>query len=124
MNEIIFDEIKSDFDVYSSLCPEKSKDDIIFMESAIVIESGIRDFFDYIILVDADIDVAIQRVLKRNNMSEDKLAKILKRQWKNLDKINECDFVIYNNPENYDSVEDQIKSILNTIKLNTKETTW
>ena len=90
-------------------------DAIIFLETAILFECGMKDFVDDIILVYADTETRIERILKRGNMNIDTIQKILNLQQPDEEKLEKCNYVIANGSDclQFDSVADNlIKKII------------
>lgn len=78
-------------------------------EAAIGIETGIYKDFDYIILVTADEDVRIKRVMERDNCTEQQVRDRMKNQLPDDDKKQYADFVIVNN--DFPNLECQVNFI-------------
>ncbi|MFA7326976.1 MAG: dephospho-CoA kinase [Candidatus Kapaibacterium sp.] len=69
----------------------------IFVESALMYESGMAEGYDYVITVHTDEDKVIERVQKRSSLSEEKIRTIMKSQLNPIEKKKLADFVIDNN---------------------------
>jgi dephospho-CoA kinase len=78
-------------------------------EAAIGIETGIYKDFDYVILVTADEDVRIKRVMERDGCSEESVRDRMSRQMSDEEKKQHADFVIINN--DFPNLECQVNSI-------------
>lgn len=70
------------------------------IEAPVLFESKFNYYCDYVISVIADIDVRIQRVIERDNISEADAMKRIRNQHDNRFFLNNSDFIIYNNPYN------------------------
>ena len=68
----------------------------VIHESAILFESNVFSFFDYIILVTAPEEIRIQRVLNRPGMTREKIIKIMNNQLPDEKKIVHSNVVINN----------------------------
>lgn len=68
----------------------------IFVESALMIESGMADGYDYIIVVKAPEDIVINRVKKRSGLNEEQIKRRMKNQLPPEEKAKYADFVIDN----------------------------
>ena len=68
----------------------------ILKEAAILFESGTYKNMDYIITVDAPEKLRIERVMKRDGISEAEVKKRMKHQISEEEKIKLSDFIIYN----------------------------
>lgn len=68
----------------------------VLKEAAILIESGSYKDMDYIIGVDAPMDVRIARVMQRDRTDEAAVQARMSKQMDNSEKMQYCDFVIQN----------------------------
>lgn len=69
----------------------------VLYEAAILFETGSAVGFDYTILVVADEDERLQRVMKRDGISAEAIQQRMKNQMKDAEKIILADFIIENN---------------------------
>ena len=74
-----------------------ASNEIIFVESALIFEAEMEYMFDYILLVTADEDLRISRLVEKGNESESKIRKRMKHQLSDERKKQLSDFVIENN---------------------------
>lgn len=70
---------------------------IVFVESALVFEAGIRDEFDHVILICSDENLRIDRVVTRDAVTEEKVRSIIANQLPDEKKKKLADFIIENN---------------------------
>lgn len=70
---------------------------LIFVESALIFETNIQDAFNFVICVIADEDNVIERLMKRSNLTEEKIRQRIKNQISPEEKKKKSDFVINNN---------------------------
>jgi dephospho-CoA kinase len=68
----------------------------LIQESAILFEENLTSRFHACILVVADQETRIQRVMKRDNVSREKVLNRIANQWTDEKKIPLSDYVIYN----------------------------
>ncbi|WP_299386357.1 dephospho-CoA kinase [uncultured Lacinutrix sp.] len=68
----------------------------VIKEAAILFENGSYKNYDYIITVTAPEKTRIDRVLKRDNASIEKVKAIIANQWQDDEKVRLSDFVIIN----------------------------
>jgi len=101
LNNIIHPLVKEDFngfcweyEHYSFKYPDVH---YVIEEAAIGIELGIQDDFDYVVLVTADNDTKIKRVMERDNCTEDQVLDRMKNQFSDAKKTKFADFIIENN---------------------------
>lgn len=69
----------------------------IIKEAAIIFENQLEDQYRYIITVIADENLRIERVIKRDGTSSERVKSIIKNQLPDSEKIKKSDFVIQNN---------------------------
>ena len=69
----------------------------IFVESALMFESGMAEGYDYIVTVFTDEEKVIDRVAARSGLTEDKIKTIMKSQLNPIEKKKLADFTIENN---------------------------
>ena len=75
---------------------EQQKTPYVLYESAILFEKNYDKFFDKIIFVSASEDIRLQRVMLRDNCSEENVRSRMRLQQSEETKISKSDFVIYN----------------------------
>jgi dephospho-CoA kinase len=85
-----------------------------WMESAIMYESGAFRMVDKVIAVTAPEDVRIQRVIKRDGISYEKVLQWIHRQWPQDEVRQRADFEIIN--DGIADIDSQIETILTQIK--------
>jgi len=69
---------------------------MVFVESALIFESGLFSGYDYVVSVFAPIELAIQRVMQRNNISQSQVLARMELQMSPQEKIKYADFTIDN----------------------------
>ena len=88
---------------------DENKDEkAVFVSGATIFEAGFDKTFDKIILIDAENETKIKRLMKRNNLSYDEALLRLNCQKNNKEKT---EFVIENN-STLENFEDKIKNLL------------
>lgn len=75
----------------------KGKKGIIIIEAAMLYESGLDKKFDKNILVIADEDQQIKRLMKRSSLTKKEALKRIRSQMPQRDKIAKSDYIILNN---------------------------
>ena len=71
--------------------------DIVFYEAALLMEAGMMERFDYILLITADEEIRVERGIKRGGISGDEIRRRIKSQLSEQEKITRSHFVIKNN---------------------------
>lgn len=70
---------------------------MVFVESAIIVEIGIEEMFDYVVLITANKENRIERVRKRSNLSVEEIEKRINNQLPDETKKQFADFTLDNN---------------------------
>lgn len=92
LNQIVHPKVFEALEIYKS----KNSDKIIIIESALLFESGMYINNDINILVVSPIELRLDRIIKRDNITREKAKQIINSQWKDSKKINLADFIIEN----------------------------
>ena len=91
---------------------EFNKDNkIVFISGALLYESSFDSLFDKIIYVDANKDLRIERLIKRNNLTKEEALLRINSQQNNKSK---ADFIIENNSD-LNELEAKVNSILHEL---------
>ena len=97
LNEIIHPAVKKMFEEFV----KNNSDKIIIKETALLFEVKIEKEVDKIILVTSPDKLRIERVMKRDGLSEQEVINKIKSQLPQEDKIKLADFVIKNDEEEF-----------------------
>lgn len=89
---------------------EFKKNNIVFVESALIYKAEMEDLLDYIILIFTDEDERIKRTVKRDKVEKEKVLQRIKLQIPDQKLKEKADFVIENN-----STENQLYERVNFI---------
>lgn len=92
LNEIVHPIIKEDFKNWIEL---HSSHPLLFMESAILFESGFNSLVDKVVLMVASDMVRINRVIKRDGITKDQVLARMSSQFSDEIKIPLADFIIH-----------------------------
>jgi dephospho-CoA kinase len=65
-------------------------------EAALIFESGVDRYLDYVIGVSAPENLRIERTTQRDSIARDQVLARMKNQMDEEEKMKRCDFVIYN----------------------------
>lgn len=109
VNSIIHPRVREKFDAFVN----ESNSKIVFNEAAIFFETGAFKKFDKMILVTADDELKIRRVMRRDGLSENDVKARMSKQWTDDKKIPLADFVIINNEQK--PLLNQIEKILSEL---------
>ena len=95
---------------------ENNKEKIIFVVAPMLFESGFNKYFDKIIFVSSDVNMRLDRLIKRNNYSKSYALKRINSKFHESEKIKKANYVIENNSD----LDTLSKNTIKTIKcLNT-----
>jgi len=73
---------------------------MVMLESALIFEAGLEKFFDKIIVVDAPLDIRIERIKDRNpSLSEKDILQRIHSQMSQEEKCKRADLVVWNAPQ-------------------------
>lgn len=109
INSIVHPEVKEDFRSWASA----QSADLIFMESAILFESGFNDVVDKVITITASLETRIERTIRRDNTTKEQVIARMNQQMQDEERIRLSDYIISNNTN--DNAEQQIKTIIETL---------
>ncbi|HBL77810.1 MAG TPA: dephospho-CoA kinase [Prolixibacteraceae bacterium] len=110
VNEIVHPEVHRSFYKWS----EKQKAPFVLYEAAILFESGHYRDMDYTILVVADEDTRLGRVVQRDSDTEEQIRQRMANQWTDEQKVKLANFIIQNNGR--ELIIPQVLEIIKTIK--------
>lgn len=85
-----------------------------FISVPLLFEAGFENLFEKIIFVSAPEEVRLQRLVKRNNLSEKEAISRIKAQLPEEEKIKKSDFIIDNSGD-LESLKQQVAKILSNI---------
>jgi dephospho-CoA kinase len=96
INLIIHPQVRKHFETWTAL---HSHSPYLIYEAAIMIETGFYKRLDRIILVTANSELRISRVMQRDDVTREMLLRRMENQWDDQSKIPLADFVIQNNED-------------------------
>ena len=92
LNLIVHPAVKEDFLKWA----DQQTSEKVFLESAILIESGFRDVVDLVGFVSAPLETRIQRIMRRDNTTREHALQWISKQMPDEEKRKYADFVIEN----------------------------
>jgi dephospho-CoA kinase len=110
INQIIHPKVREAFTIWVN----KQSSNLVFNEAAILFETGAYQSMDYNILVTAPLELKIERVLKRDNITINEIQERISKQWSDEEKIPLADFVIVN--DEVKPLLKQVEAILKKVK--------
>jgi dephospho-CoA kinase len=106
VEKIIHPAVKADFARWA----ESQNTPFCVIESAILIESGFTDTVDYVVVVDAPLDLRINRCVERDSTTKEKVLERISAQMSQEEKCRIADYVIFN--DNVSDLDKQIDDLL------------
>ena len=70
---------------------------LLFVSASTLYEAGFEKYFDKVVLICADENLRLQRLMKRNNLNEADALKRIKAQIEQSKKVKLADYIIENN---------------------------
>lgn len=92
INELVHNQVKINFKKWLGLQSSK----YVLKETAILFEHNYDIDVDLSVLVIAPLKVRIERIIKRDNISKNKIEKIISNQWDDKKKLHLSDYFIEN----------------------------
>ena len=114
MNAIVHPRVARHFEKWAL----KQESKYVIKEVAILFENGGHEACDFVITVTAPKATRIERLLKRDNTTEDKIEAIMQNQWSDEKKVALSDFIIDN--VSLQKTHEQVLEIHNRILENLK----
>ncbi len=111
LNEITHKYVEKYIDLYI----KNSKAEIIGIDAAALIESGIYKKCDFVISVLADKEIREERIMLRDNLSKDEASSRINAQKNDEFYIEKSDFIVYNNDDKLE-IKLKVMEILDKIR--------
>jgi dephospho-CoA kinase len=96
LNAIVHPAVGRAFDAF---CAQHRSKPYVLKEAAIIFEAGIDEHLDSTILVTSKEKTRIERVMKRDSVSESEVRTRISKQWSDEDKKQRADYLIDNDGE-------------------------
>ncbi|GKQ42502.1 dephospho-CoA kinase [Companilactobacillus sp. RD055328] len=115
LNEIMAPEIRKKIMAIIDKVHQQSEKPV-FMEIPLLFEQGYENEFDGSILVDAEFEVQLQRLMNRDQIMEDFAKKKIESQMPLSEKKDKATYIIDNSQD--DEVEELVKTLLRKLNIN------
>lgn len=109
INSLVHPRVRDDFREW---CKQQDSP-LCFMESAILYESGFDSETDAVVTVDAPLALRLERAVKRDSTTEEKVKSRIDAQMSQEEKVRRADFTIVN--DNLQDLQNQIDSMLSCL---------
>jgi len=94
----------------SASLPETKRRPYVLVEAALIYESGMDEMLDYVIVVDAEEELRIRRVMERDHLDRESVQRRIAAQMPATRKVARADFVI-RNEGNAVSLDEKVRFI-------------
>lgn len=92
LNNLVHPRVQHDFDEWIS----RQSSQILFKESALLVETGAYRHCDYLIVVSSPEALRVKRVMQRDKVSEDEVRARISRQLSDAEKLAKAHFIVEN----------------------------
>ena len=89
---------------------------VVFVSVPLLYEVGWQGLFDYVLVVYAEADVQLKRLMERNSIDENAAGNLISLQMPQADKVRAADFVI-DNSTTIESAKRQFDYILKKLLM-------
>ena len=93
---------------------ENESEKAVFVAVPLLFEAGMEHIFDKIILVVADDEIRLERLMARNGLEQNDALRRIKSQMSQFEKFEKSDYVFHNNAE-FDNLKNQVDDFCNKI---------
>ena len=100
LNSILHPKVFTTID--SIIASKYDKDNIVFVEAALIFETGTENNFDYVVLITADDEIRLRRSVASNKFTEEEFKSRNRNQFPQEEKIKLADFIFSNNSSKKD----------------------
>lgn len=114
LESILHPLIKEEIASFFSFEQNKVGDKIAFVSVPLLFEAGFEKFFDKVILVYADDEIRIKRLMQRNDLTYEEAKNRLNLQSSQNDKIHLADYVIYNS-KTFQTLREEVENVLKSL---------
>lgn len=109
LEAILHPQIRAKIQEYFSI---HSNEKFVFVSIPLLFEAKMEDLFDRVLFVYTNDNIRLQRLISRNNYSEEYAIKRMNSQIPQDEKVPKADWVIYNNS----TIKDLKKNVINVIE--------
>lgn len=109
LEAILHPQIRAKIQEYFSI---HSNEKLVFVSIPLLFEAKMEDLFDRVLFVYTNDNIRLQRLISRNNYSEEYAIKRMNSQIRQDEKVPKADWVIYNNS----TIKDLKKNVINVIE--------
>lgn len=108
LNSIIHPFVFKELDKQFTKISKQNKYTSFIVDGALILESGLHQHLDSIVLIASLLKYRIERALKRGNLSREDILRRIDLQWTDAQKADIADYTIYNNGTQ-EELEEKIK---------------
>lgn len=107
LNAIIHPYVFREMDRQFEKVTTKGKHSSFVVDGAVILESGLDQHLDFILLIASLLKFRVERALKRGNLTREDILNRIDRQWTDEEKSEMADYTIHNNGTE-DELEEKI----------------
>ncbi len=97
VNAIVHPAVKADFETWATCQEQKNgPQTVVALESAILIEAGMADAVDAVLLVDAPLELRLQRAMRRDGVVREQVEERIRQQASDSAYHQVADYVVIN----------------------------
>lgn len=111
IEQLVHPKVAQAFDKWA----EEQESNLVFIESAILYESGFDQYVDKVLMVDADTETRIKRTMQRDICSREQAEQRVNAQMDQAEKRKRANFVLENNP--YSDVNAQLFKLVKSLYI-------
>jgi dephospho-CoA kinase len=115
LNQIIHPALVEELINQIDIAVDQNKHDLIIIDAALIYELAIERYFDAVIVVYADHDIRLKRVIERDNLSEQQIRDRINNQFE-LEEKKEWADVVINNSGTLEELEQEIERAYNELQ--------
>ncbi len=103
---------------FTNWCEQYASHPIVALEAAILFESNFHNYLDKVVTVYSPLEVRVQRVSKRDNVSPEMVKRRIDHQMPETEKIGMSEYVIFN--DHQASLIEQVSKLLKELNYTSK----
>ena len=96
LNAIVHPEVEREI-AHKAADLERNGAEIVIVEAALIYEAGLDKKLDVVVVVDADENLRVERLLSRDGAKDADIRNRMKSQWHPDVKLKKADYIIHNN---------------------------
>ncbi len=124
LNRLVHPAVVAQQDRWSEEIRQRDPGGLAVVEAALILEAGVRDHFDRLIVVDCEPEQKSERLARRLGIDRESARREVERrsaaQWPDPEKLRQADYVIYNSGS-LQETERQVEQVFQALKREAEE---